>query len=104
MDVNSEEAYKLLQKNKEIVLLDVRTFDEFELGYIKGALNIDFYQPDFWEKILQFECGKTYLIYCRTQNRSTSVVDFMIENGFENIYKMTDGFTGWFSNNLPIEE
>jgi phage shock protein E len=50
IEVNSKEVNKMLQKDKKLVVLDVRTADEFKDGHIKGAINIDIKQPDALSK------------------------------------------------------
>lgn len=104
MEVNSVKANELIQQDKKIVVLDVRTPDEFELGHVKGAQNIDIYQQDFYVKLSKLDKSKIYLVYCRTNRRSGDAVNFMIQNGFKNIYQMMDGFNGWMANKLPEED
>lgn len=103
-EVNSVKANELIQKNKKIVVLDVRTPDEFELGHVKGALNINMLQADAISKLSKLDKSKTYLVYCRTHHRSDNAVNYMMQNGFKNIYQMVDGFNGWMANKLPEED
>lgn len=102
--INSVDANKMIGEDKELVILDVRTPMEFNQGHIKGAVNIDISQPGFYDKILKLDKSKSYLVYCRTQNRSGVTVNFMKEKGFNNIYQMVDGITGWNINGLPVEK
>jgi phage shock protein E len=100
--INSQEAYTLLQKNKKIVVLDVRTPGEFSQGHIANAINIDINQPDAIEKINKLDKNSSYLVYCRTKNRSGTVANYMVQNGFATVYQMMDGITGWNMNSLPV--
>lgn len=102
--VDSKEAYQLIQKEIKLVILDVRTPGEFAQGHVKGALNIDFHQAGSLDQINTMDKNATYLVYCRTRNRSGAVVNSMSQNGFKNIIQMTDGITGWNMNNLPVEK
>ncbi len=104
IEVNSVQSLELIQKNNKIVVLDVRTPDEFELGHVKGAQNIDIYQQDFYVKLSKLDKSKIYLVYCRTNRRSGNTVNFMIQNGFKTVYQMMDGFNGWMANKLPEED
>ena len=87
------------QKFKEMmnegVVVDVRTLDEFKEGKIGKPFLIDFYDQDFTKKLLELDKEKTYLLYCRTGGRSLSALNFMKENGFENIYHLTGGIEAW---------
>jgi rhodanese-related sulfurtransferase len=51
IEVNSKQVNTLLQQDKQLIVLDVRTAEEFKDGHIKGAINIDIRQPDAFAKI-----------------------------------------------------
>ena len=102
--LNSPEITEVLKKNKTIVILDVRTADEFAAGHLKGALNIDIRQQDAYSKLDKLNPKTTYLVYCRTNHRSGMAVDYMMQKGFKNLYQMMDGFPGWAANNFAYEK
>ena len=102
--LNSPEVSQLLKKNPKIVVLDVRTPEEFAMGHIKGAKNIDIRQSDFYARVDKLTKNVTYLVYCRTNHRSGMAVEYMSQHGFANIYQMMDGFPGWAANNLLYEK
>lgn len=101
--INSTDLGTVQAENEKMVLLDVRTPDEFAQGHIKGAINIDIRQPGFYDKILALDKKATYMVYCRTQNRSGVTVNYMMQNGFSSVYQMVDGTSGWYMNKLPLE-
>jgi rhodanese-related sulfurtransferase len=94
-EVNAETVKKTLVKDKNWVVLDVRTPGEFSQGHIPGALNIDLYQNDAITRIGKLDKNAKYIVYCRTRNRSGVVADYMVKNGFANVYQMVDGIGGW---------
>lgn len=100
--LTSIEAEKMIRSNKKLVVLDVRTADEFSQSHIKGAINIDIKQPDALQKIDKLDHNAKYIVHCRTNHRSTVAVNHMVEKGFKNIYQMMDGFNGWNMNGLPL--
>ena len=102
IDVNSKEVNAMLQKDKKLVLLDVRTADEFNEGHIKGAINIDIKQSDALSKIDKLDHNAKYIVHCRTSHRSKIAVDHMVQSGFKTVYQMMDGSTGWLQNGLPV--
>ena len=102
IEVNSKEVNTMLQKDKKLVVLDVRTTDEFKDGHIKGAINIDIKQPDALAKIDKLDHNAKYVVHCRTSHRSKIAVDHMVQSGFKTVYQMMDGSTGWFQNGLPV--
>ena len=103
-DIISTEVSALLKQNKSLVILDVRTAEEYNEGHIKGAINIDVRQPDFATKVEKLNKNAKYLVHCRTSHRSTMAVNQMMQAGFKNIYQMMDGFAGWSANGLPIQK
>jgi phage shock protein E len=104
IEINSKEAYTMLQNNTKIVILDVRTPGEFNDGHLKGAINIDIHQPDALAKIDKLDHSKTYLVHCRTNHRSKIAADHMVQSGFKTVYQMMDGYMGWASNALPSQK
>ncbi|MDD4992576.1 MAG: rhodanese-like domain-containing protein [Paludibacter sp.] len=103
-ELNSPEVKEVLKKNKAIVILDVRTPEEFAAGHLKGAQNIDIRQQDAYSKLEKLNPKTTYLVYCRTNHRSGLAVDYMMQKGFKNVYQMMDGFPGWAANNFAYEK
>ncbi len=102
--LSSPEIKEVLKKNKTIVVLDVRTPEEFAAGHLKGAQNIDVRQSDAYSKLDKLNPKTTYLVYCRTNHRSGMAVDYMMQKGFKNVYQMMDGFPGWAANNFVYEK
>jgi len=92
----------VLQDDPEFVLLDIRTPAEVEAGHISGAVNLDFYSSTFRDDLSAFDRDKTYLIYCRTANRTGQAYDIMEELGFEQVYDMGGGISQWISSGYPI--
>lgn len=67
------------------VIIDVRTPEEFAAGHLDGALLIDFKNPSFDGEIAKLDTTTTYVIYCRSGNRSAQAAERMREVGIENI-------------------
>ncbi len=104
VSVSSKQVSSMLLKDKKIIVLDVRTAEEFSYGHIKGTLNIDIRQPDAFSKIDKLNKNAKYIVHCRTNHRSGIAVNHMIQSGFKNIYQMMDGWSGWSMNNLPVQK
>ncbi len=104
-DVSVGQAQELIQKQSgksDFVILDVRTPAEFREGHIEGAVLLDISAPDFEKRLSALDRGKTYLVYCRTGNRSLRAVQAMERLGFRSIYHMNQGIVGWQQKNLPL--
>ena len=106
-DVTSQEAFDLIQENHgnpDFIIVDVRTSLEFHDGHIEGALNIDVNLPSFSQELEQLDRNDTYLVYCRSGNRSRTVLGIMEELGFTRIYHLTNGITEWVDAGLPVSQ
>ncbi len=77
------------------VLLDLRTPDEYEEGYISGAENVNFYDETFKDQLKAMPRDKTYLIYCRSGGRSGRTAKLMAELGFKRVYDLKGGMNAW---------
>jgi len=107
LDVTSQEAFDLIQKNHgnpDFIILDVRTSSEFQDRHIEGALNIDVNLPSFSEELEQLDRSGTYLVYCRSGNRSRTALAIMEDLGFTRIYHLANGITEWVDAGLPVSQ
>jgi rhodanese-related sulfurtransferase len=84
-----------LASKPDAVLVDVRTPDEYSEGIIDGAINIDFKDPSFGEKINALDKSKPYFLYCLSGKRSGDAAIQMDSAGFTSIYTLKGGFKDW---------
>lgn len=103
-EIHSAEAKSLLDNNGDIIILDVRTPREFEAGHIKGAKNINVADPDFRSQIESLPRDSTYLVYCRTGNRSRYPIKLMEEMNFKSVYHLKAGITEWVREGYKVEK
>ena len=80
---------------KDWVLIDLRTPEEIANWVIPGAINIDYYSPDFKIKILNLDRNKKYLIYCRSGHRSRNSFEIMKKLGFKNVINLEWWMISW---------
>lgn len=99
--ITTDEALTLIEENKDIVILDVRTKMEFEQSHIEGAINLNFYSRDFNEEILNLDKDKEYIVICNLHLRSSATVDGMKHLGFKNVEYVYGGMEKWNFDNKP---
>ena len=85
-----------------VQLVDVRTPEEFNEGYIENAQNIDYYSPTFDEDIQKLDKSKPVILYCKSGNRSGKCAEILKEAGFEKIYDLEGGITEWKYKGLDV--
>lgn len=95
-DLTQEEWSENFEADENAVILDVRTEDEFEDGYIANAINIDIYEGQgFISELQKLDKSKSYYVYCRSGNRSGQACAIMNQLGFENTYNLEGGILDW---------
>ena len=101
INIISESDFVEIQ-DSDYTLIDVRTQDEFDLGHIDSAINLDFYSDTFQNDILSLPKNETIVLYCRTNNRSSKTANILKENGFKEIAVLEGGITEWVKNGNDI--
>ena len=86
--INATVGKSLLDENPAIILVDVRTDEEFREFRIPGAINIPLNEFLFIVDILIPNKQAIYIIYCRTGNKSAVAAAHLIELGYETVYDM----------------
>ena len=98
------EAYDKLRANKEVIILDVRTAEEFKTGHVPGATNLSVNSPGFDEAVAKLDKSKTYLVNCAVGMRSAKACKKLEAAGFQNLYDLAPGFDGWKKAGKPVEK
>ena len=86
----------------DLVLLDVRTPEEFAEGHLDGAVLIDFYDGDFADQLAGLDPDVAYLVYCRSDNRSGQTLALMQQLGFASAVDVDGGILAWNEIGLPV--
>jgi phage shock protein E len=85
-----------------LVILDVRTPEEFGEGHLDGAIMVDFYQDDFASQIAELDHDQPYLVYCRSGSRSGQTRAIMDELGFTDVADVDGGIIAWTEAGLDL--
>jgi rhodanese-related sulfurtransferase len=105
-EFSATEAQALIaehQGDSGFFILDLRTPAEFGQGHIAGALSIDYYSPQFKSALDRLDRGKTYVVYCRSGNRSKKALKIFDDLGFASIYHMSGGILDWQAKGYKLE-
>ena len=103
--LSPKEASKLIEKHKGdsgFVILDIRTPGEYQSGHLQNAVRVDFYSKSFADEIGRLDKEKSYLVYCRSGNRSARSMDLFKKLQFQKIYHLSSGINSWMSEGLPL--
>jgi len=88
-------GFAALIADSTVIVLDVRTADEFSDGHIGRAVNIDVKQSDFLEKAkAMLPSGKTIAVYCRSGRRSANACNQLSAEGYKT-FNLKGGIIAW---------
>ena len=79
--------------NDDVVLIDVRTKEEYDEGHLDGAINIDY---TLIEDEVNYDLDTKIAVYCQTGARSHAAALMLEQMGYKNIYDLggIDNYTG----------
>ncbi len=92
--INAEEAKKMMDESSNLIVLDVRTEDEYNSGHIDGALLIPDNEIKAKAEELLSDKSATILVYCRSGRRSALAASALSELGYTVIYDF-GGILDW---------
>jgi len=99
-----------IEKNPELIVLDIREPDEFEMMHIKGSLHVPrgvleaacvWNYDDTIPKLAQAR-DQNIVVVCRSGNRSILAAFTMQQMGFEQVRSLKLGIKGWNDNDLEM--
>ncbi|MCJ8321985.1 MAG: rhodanese-like domain-containing protein [Colwellia sp.] len=103
LQISQQELLNALENNTEhVVILDVRSEDEFIQGHIAGAINVSYDNvASKLGQLTQYQKSKL-VVYCRSGRRAGIAEQVLAENGFTNLRHLTGDMNGWQAANLPV--
>ena len=94
-NIKAMEAAKILKENPDMMILDIRTPEEFNSGHIPASINIDYKAKNFESELKKLDPSKSYLMHCRSGRRSRSALEIFRKLEFGHIIHIDDGILGW---------
>jgi rhodanese-related sulfurtransferase len=85
-----------------VIILDVRTPEEFNAGHIANAININLEGSDFSSEVSKLDKNATVAVYCRSANRSAVATKEMADLGFTDMYDLQGGIVDWEAAGGPV--
>jgi rhodanese-related sulfurtransferase len=82
-------------KKNDFIILDVRTPEEFAAGHLKNAININYYDKDFVERVSSLDKLKKVVVYCAVGGRGGQAMTKMDALGFQYVLNMKGGYNAW---------
>lgn len=101
IDITPEEAHEMVSQG-EVVVLDVRTPEEYNSGHISDALLIPLSELE--SRLDELNPSDHILVYCKTSVRSAKAAGILVDNGFIHVYNMDGGITQWQARGFPVTQ
>ena len=98
--VNAADAVRLI--NSDAAVVDLRSADSFGRGHIVNAKNIPFDEFEGRLESLSSLKSKPVVVVCDAGITSNRAVDMLGKAGFDSVYSLKGGMTGWERDGLPI--
>ncbi|MDQ1287216.1 MAG: phage shock protein [Actinomycetota bacterium] len=95
-------AFAALVASPSVVVLDVRTPQEFASGHLAGARLIDAEAADFDTRVAALDKTTTYALYCRSGNRSGQALQRLTASGFTSVADLVGGIDAWKAAGKPV--
>jgi rhodanese-related sulfurtransferase len=92
----------LLMNREDALVLDVRETGEWSSGHITGARHITLAQLEKRMSEIEKFKDRPIIVVCATGNRSSSACGQLKKGGFEKVFSLGGGISGWSEANLPL--
>jgi phage shock protein E len=88
--------------DRSLVVLDVRTPEEFAAGHLPGAINIP--HTEMAARVAELEGSRDsdIVVYCRTGARSATALGVLGKSGFKRLYHLQGDYTRWTEEKRPV--
>ncbi len=98
--INSKPITEVSQNElKNVVLVDVRTPEEFSEGHLSDALNIDWLGSEFVKNFETIDKDETIYVYCKMGGRSAKAQAKLEELGYSHVVNLEGGYDAWKAKN-----
>ncbi len=102
VNVSTPDAYALMESRPDMVIIDVRTPQEYQAGHLDGAINLDYYSSGFLDRLKALDKNSTYIVYCRKGIRGGIALVMMRSLGFKEVYNILGGIALWAEEGRPM--
>lgn len=95
----ADESRRILEENRDILLLDVRQPEEYKAGHIPGAILIPL--PELPDRFLDLKSSSRIMVYCRSGRRSLAAANLIADELDLEVFTIDGGILAW--NGLVAE-
>jgi rhodanese-related sulfurtransferase len=104
IDLAASKIQETLKEDPKIIIVDIRTPEEFAQGHLAHAKNINFMGGSFEDELAKLDKSKTYMMHCRSGGRSTRSLPIWKKLGFQKVIHLNKGMNDIQTTQLPLEK
>lgn len=100
--ISVTDLFDMLEKKKDLKVIDVRRIGEWNSGHVPGAPNMPL--SDLDKSVSQLDKKQNYAVICAGGYRSSIATTILRRNGVNNVINITGGTGAWVKSGLPTEK
>ncbi len=102
-DITAQEMKERLERDPNLILLDVREPHELEIAAIKGAKNIPL--GEVAQRMSELDSAEEMVVFCKRGSRSARAIEILSSAGFKKMKNLKGGINAWAEDvdtSLPL--
>ncbi len=103
-NLSADQFKEMITTDKTGMIIDLRTPNEIEKGFIAGSIQIDYLGKSFDTQMAALDKNKTYYVYCQAGGRSADAAVYMEKQGFKKVFNLEKGFSDWKAKGFPVDK
>lgn len=103
-NISPRETHQMIQdhaQNQNLVVLDVKTKQEYLQYHLSNSKLLDFFSPTFKDDLFSLDKNKIYIVICTVGFRSEMAMKIMKKMGFNKVYNVVGGDRRWAAEEIP---
>ncbi|TYR81601.1 hypothetical protein FZC66_07130 [Priestia megaterium] len=98
--INNAELERVVEQQKNVMILDVREEAEYAFNHIPGTVSIPLGELE--RRMNELDKNQEIYVVCRTGSRSDLAAQKLIEKGFKNVTNVVPGMSQWTGKTTAI--
>lgn len=90
-NIDYESAKTILKNDKNAILIDVRSPQEYKEGHLDGSINFPLYDLERNNEEILKNKQNTIILYCQSGNRSNKALEILKQRGYKSLYQIEGG-------------
>lgn len=102
-DISAQDLKERLERDPNLILLDVREPHELEIAAIKGAKNIPL--GEVAQRMSELDSAEEMVVFCKRGSRSARAIEILSSAGFKKMKNLKGGINAWaeeVDKSLPL--